>query len=90
MPPRSGESVTVLRSASPRILLSRVDLIIPATNPRAIPTRSPIRRLSFVLGAEGILGALAGLMMDRLTGEVPPVLGFSKESTVLIRLSAVA
>lgn len=56
----------------------------------ARPTRSPRTRLILVLGAEGEVGAIAGVIIDRLTGEVPPVFGFSRVSTALIKLSATA
>lgn len=90
MPPSIGKSVKRRRSASPRMRLSSVDRSTAIATPKANPTQSPKSRFSLVLGADGATGASAGLMTDRLTGEAPPDLGFSRLSTARIKLSATA
>lgn len=85
-----GAVVTRRRSTSPRILLSSVDLRIAAVVPRARPSTRPINKFRRVFGAEGEGGAIAGLITDKLTGDSPPIFGFSRLSTVSIRLEATA
>ena len=88
--PRSGASVICRSSASPRIRVSKVVRKRAMAMPSARPSKPPSARLIFVLGAEGCVGAAAGVIIDKRTGDDPPACGRSRLSTAWTRLPPTA